>query len=216
MIETGVKTICKECGNEFRFFPHSTITPKRCKLCQNKADLLTKKVSASRIVENKKKLAQIEGKGAKVGKIYMNPPIKTKSNLRSSADAYFSKYMRLKHSFESNGERFCICYTCGACVKIKDAENGHWQRRGYYNTRYHEDNNRPQCHKCNYYHQGAPEKFELHLIKDLGQARVDNLKILSQSEGRDDRNVYQAKSDEYRNKLKDLIKEMETKNPWKR
>ena len=68
MIEIATKTTCKECGNEFRFFPHSTITPKRCKLCQNKADLLTKKVSASRIVENKKKLAQIEGKGAKKGK----------------------------------------------------------------------------------------------------------------------------------------------------
>lgn len=200
-------------------------------MCQ---DLIDFQKSKERIEKNKNLLAQstfnrnvkdfkgktvqyatIKERGEKKAKKSLAIIEKKKSNLRNSADAYFSKYIRLKHSFESNGERFCICYTCGDCVKIKDTENGHWQRRGYYNTRYHEDNNRPQCHKCNYYHQGAPEIFELHLVKDLGQEKVDYLKLLAQTEGRDDKQFYQEKSDEYRVKLKTLIHVMAVKNPWK-
>ncbi|MBP9790722.1 MAG: recombination protein NinG [Bacteroidia bacterium] len=231
-IEKSELTKCCDCNNDFRQpITNSTIKEKRCYQCKR---LLEFNKSKERIEKNKILLSHstfnrtvkrsngktveyipISHRLKKEAKKSLEIVNRKKSNIRNSADAYFSKFIRLKHSFESNGERFCICYTCGSCVKIKDAENGHWQRRGYYTTRFHEDNNRPQCHNCNYHHQGVPEKFELHLIEDLGQAKVDYLKLLSQTEGRDDKQFYQEKSDEYRIKLKNLIKELEIKSPWK-
>lgn len=216
-IPETIEIECQDCGKPFRWFPNSTIKPVRCKMCENK-----KLLSRSTLYDKKPKerhkpivFATKKANGLKSPKNSFDFAFRKKSNLQKSADAYFSKYIRLKYSFESNGERFCVCYTCGSVHKITNIQLGHWQRRGYYTTRYHEDNGRPQCIKCNYHHSGMPEVFELHLIKDLGQEIVDELKKLSQTEGRDDNSFYNDMSMIFRNKFKNLIKQLQIKNPWK-
>ncbi|GEM_PF-843658 len=130
------------------------------------------------------------------------------------ADMYFSRYIRLKYSFEVNGELYCKCYTCGNIHHIKKIQLGHWQRRGYKTTRFHENNGRPQCVKCNYFHSGVPEKFEINLIKEIGIEEVIKLKELSQKIGHDDLIFYTAQAEIFKHKFNELLKERGLVNPW--
>lgn len=147
-----------------------------------------------------------------------------KQNLRNSADSYFSKYIRLLYSFESNGKRYCNCFTCNTPIPIKHssgrkngAELGHWQRRGYYNVRFNEDNGRPQCHQCNYYHQGKPEVFEQKLIEQLGIDKVNEIKLLAQKDTGGNENTLFLKEqvDKYKSLLNQLLKDLRIKS-WAR
>ncbi len=137
-----------------------------------------------------------------------------KSRAMRRADKWFSWYIRLKYSFEQGGELFCKCYTCGRIHGIKDIELGHFQRRGYLTTRYDENNGRPQCTYCNRYHSGEPEKFELKLIKDVGQKEVDRLKRTAQEEGEGSLEFFREQSDKFRKLFNKLLKEKCIKNPW--
>jgi len=131
------------------------------------------------------------------------------------ADEWFSRYIRLKYSFESGGELFCKCYTCGNPKSILESENGHWQRRGYKTVRFHPNNARPQCHQCNYHYQGKPEIFELNLIRDIGQEKVNELKKLAQQIGEDNEQFYREQASKYRKLFNMLLKERQLNNPWK-
>lgn len=131
------------------------------------------------------------------------------------ADEWFSRYIRLKYSFESGGELYCTCYTCGNPKPILEAENGHWQRRGYKTARFHANNARPQCHQCNYHYQGKPEIFELNLIRDIGQDKVNELKKLAQQIGEDNEPFYREQASKYRKLFNLLLKEKGVVNPWK-
>jgi len=47
------------------------------------------------------------------------------------ADNWFSKFIRLKHSFELNGIHQAKCYTCDNVYQIIQMDCGHWQKRQY-------------------------------------------------------------------------------------
>ncbi len=132
------------------------------------------------------------------------------------ADEWFSKYIRLKHSFESCGELVCKCYTCGRLHGIKEIECGHWQRRGYKKVRFDTDNARPQCLQCNRYYQGKPEIFETNLIRDIGPDRMDQLKKLAQEQGEDNEIFYREQATKYCKLFKQLLKERGIKDPWRK
>ena len=221
MIEMYPATTCKDCGNSFRYNPgNSSIKPVRCVKCQNILD------SKKRIEKNNKLLAQSsfvvknkrsEGRAIKYTaskKEAVKPKKTPKDRARSLADMWFSKYIRLNYSFEANGELFCRCYTCGIIKHIKDIENGHWQRRGFLNTRYNTDNCRPQCTKCNCFKSGEPERFEIHLIKEIGQDRVNELKVLSQQNFFDDNYIFfKDQADKFRLLTNELMERIGIK-PW--
>ncbi|MDD4971925.1 MAG: recombination protein NinG [Paludibacter sp.] len=139
----------------------------------------------------------------------------SRQNAMDRADEWFSKYIRLKYSFESGVELFCSCYTCNKPKPILEAECGHWQRRGYKTVRFHTNNARPQCHQCNYYYQGKPEIFELNLIRDIGLSKVDELKKLAQEVGEDNEYFYREQAAKYRKLFNILLKERKHQNPWK-
>jgi len=223
----GIKITCLDCKNDFRWVPNSTIKPKRCPRCQNLADFQRKQDSAHKIAENKKVLknAGFYAKKEKREK-HIKIPIThdkqvrivlgTKSQAMQRADQYFSRYIRLFHSFETTAGQVCTCYTCGNIKPIKEAECGHWQRRGFKTTRFHENNARPQCNKCNYRRSGEPEKFEMKLIREIGAEKVNELKQLAQKEGEDNRIFYSEIAKKYRGKVRELLKERGIENPWKR
>ncbi|MCE5332730.1 MAG: recombination protein NinG [Bacteroidales bacterium] len=151
--------------------------------------------------------------------ISRNKPEKRKKTPRQCAmdraDEWFSRYIRLKYSFESGGELFCKCYTCGNPKPILVIENGHFQRRGYKTTRFHPNDARPQCTFCNHHRSGEPEKFELNLIRDIGQDKVNELKKLAQQIGEDNEPFYREQAAKYRKLFNMLLKERKLKSPWK-
>ena len=223
-ITTLPETTCKDCGNKFRFLQHSTIKPVRCQKCQNIKDMQVKKENNIKLLSRASFYAKSDTIKRKTTKdtlkrhkIKINGiSVIGKRGSQNAADGIFSKYIRLKHSFESSDTRYCVCYTCGTPHKITEIQNGHWQRRGFITTRYNEDNCRPQCVKCNYHRSGEPEKFELHLIHDLGQQRVNELKALSQQLGEDNPQYYAQINATYRSKFNELLKQLGIKNPWKK
>jgi hypothetical protein len=198
--------ICS-CGRPIPAPFNSTIYPKLCPSCD-------------RIKRNKALLTHSYQSREKVAKKGCNEAGGKKKSPRQCAmdraDEYFSKYIRLKYSFESCGELVCKCYTCSQLHGIKETECGHWQRRGYKTTRYHLDDARPQCTKCNKWHSGEPEKFEINLIRDIGRLAVDELKLLAQERGEDNEAFYRGQATKYRKLFNQLLKEKGVENPWKK
>ncbi len=91
---------------------------------------------------------------------------KSASQLKKQLDTIFSLYIRAKYQKK--------CYTCA--YTGTNLQNGHWIPRGYMMTRWEEDNCRPQCRNCNVFRHGLPFEFEEHLVKEIGLARVQELK----------------------------------------
>lgn len=176
-----------ECGRELYPKRNSTIYPIRCPNCEFKLAYSSK-------IETRKK----NGKTKK-----QKTP---RQKAMDRADDWFSRYIRCKYAFESNGEWFCKCYTCGYHHKVTLIQNGHWQRRGFKTTRFHEDDARPQCVKCNYHRSGEPERFEINLIKEIGIDRVLELKKLSQELGEDNEVFYREQANKYRILTNEILK----------
>lgn len=91
------------------------------------------------------------------------PP--TLSKLKKELDRVFSIYIRSKYEKK--------CYTCEYVGML---QNGHFVPRQYLAVRWDEDNCRPQCRNCNVFDHGKPFEFEERLVKDLGAARVQEIK----------------------------------------
>lgn len=199
---------CEESSCDKKFKPtyrNGIIVSKKCPNCRLKS--LYK---------------QVELKGVQLASeltIKRNKTEKRKKTERQKAmdraDEWFSRYIRLKYSFESGGELFCRCYTCGNTHSILEIQNGHFQRRGYKTTRFHINDARPQCVQCNYHHSGEPEKFELNLIRDIGHDKVNELKRLAQEIGEDNEIFYREQASKYRKLFNMLLKERKHQNPWK-
>lgn len=94
------------------------------------------------------------------------------ARLKKKADDVFSRYIR--NTFSKDGK--CSCYTCGKVMDIKQAQCGHFISRVYTATRWSVDNCRPQCVGCNIFGGGKPLDFEEHLVREIGFARVQELK----------------------------------------
>lgn len=127
----------------------------------------------------------------------------------TSADIYFSRYIRLLHSEDG----LCTCYTCGKVLPIKEIENGHFMKREHKTTRYHENNCRPQCKTCNgdTKHNGKQLEFEENLINEIGITEVYNIKALSKQTVNANAKFFRDISDQYRIKVNELQKKLGVK-----
>ena len=73
----------------------------------------------------------------------------TRSKLVKKLDAVFSQYIRLKDADEFGN---ATCFTCGKVDHWKKLQNGHFQSRKHYATRWDEMNCQVQCVSgCNMY-----------------------------------------------------------------
>ncbi len=118
-------------------------------------------------------------------------------SLREKLDVVFSKYIR---SFYADWQGYVSCYTCEKRLYWKEAQCGHFIKRGHSSVRFDEENARPQCNFCNVIRGGEEKSFEEHLRDDLGDKRVDllinrgkGLKSYSDSEYRDKIKLYTGK-----------------------
>ena len=87
-------------------------------------------------------------------------------------DNKFSQYIRLRNA---NALGIAKCYTCGKIDHWKRLQNGHFQSRKHYGTRFDETNCQVQCVYCNVYKYGEQYKFGLRLDKDFGQGTAEAL-----------------------------------------
>jgi hypothetical protein len=131
------------------------------------------------------------------------------------ADSWFSKWVRLKHSFELNGIQQAKCFTCDRIYPIVMMDCGHWQKRQYMATRHQPDNARPQCTSCNDWNKGRYEVFEERLSIEISKAEVENLKQLAKTTFHYTTEYLREVSNTYKRKFNELLKQRGIKNPWR-
>jgi len=97
----------------------------------------------------------------------------SRSKLVKKLDAVFSQYIRLKNSVDG----YATCFTCGKKDHWKKLQNGHFQSRKHYATRWDEQNCQVQCAGCNVFRYGEQFLFAKYLDERFYAGLSDELYI---------------------------------------
>lgn len=97
---------------------------------------------------------------------------KTVAKLKKEADAWFSKYIRVR---DSDSDGYGECITCGTRKFWKEAQNGHFVRRSVNALRYDELNCNLQCVGCNMFKAGELYLYGKALDMKYGDGTADAL-----------------------------------------
>jgi len=100
----------------------------------------------------------------------------TRTKLVKKLDTIFSQYIRLKNSVDE----IATCFTCGKQDHWKKLQNGHFQSRRHYSTRWDETNCQVQCSGCNVFKYGEQFMFGQNLDNKFGQGTARRLHIKAQ------------------------------------
>ncbi len=100
----------------------------------------------------------------------------SRSKLVKKLDTIFSQYIRLKNSVNEKA----TCFTCGKLDHWKKLQNGHFQSRKHYSTRWDEKNCQVQCAGCNVFRYGEQYKFSVNLDAKYGEGTAEELSIKAQ------------------------------------
>jgi len=95
----------------------------------------------------------------------------SRSKLVKKLDAVFSQYIRLKNSVDG----YATCFTCGKKDHWKKLQNGHFQSRKHYATRWDEQNCQVQCAGCNVFRYGEQFLFAKYLDERFYAGLSDEL-----------------------------------------
>lgn len=96
----------------------------------------------------------------------------TRSKLVKKLDSVFSQYIRLKDADEFGN---ATCFTCGKVDHWKKLQNGHFQSRKHYSTRWLEQNCQVQCAGCNVFRYGEQFIFSKYLDEKYGDGTSEEL-----------------------------------------
>jgi len=131
------------------------------------------------------------------------------SNLVSRLDEEVSRYVRLLAASESPRPGYLQCFTCGEWVHWKKADAGHFIPRHRHGTRFDLRNIRPQCTRCNRYHEGEHWLFRSGLVQSLGELEVADLELTASRWGlnRHDNLWLLDQIDKYKKLNKPLLEE---------
>ena len=97
----------------------------------------------------------------------------TRSKLVKKLDTIFSQYIRQKNSIDE----IATCFTCGKQDHWKKLQNGHFQSRRHYSTRWDEVNCQVQCAGCNVFKYGEQYIFGNKLDQKFGEGTSRRLHI---------------------------------------
>jgi len=100
----------------------------------------------------------------------------SRSKLVKQLDSIFSTYIRRKDSINE----VAICFTCGKKDHYKKLQNGHFQSRRHYSTRFDEVNCQVQCAGCNVFKYGEQFIFGQNLDIKFGEGTARRLHIKAQ------------------------------------
>ena len=126
----------------------------------------------------------------------------TKKKLSKKLDVIFSKYIRWYYA-DANG--YVECYTCGITKPVKEMQCGHFQSRRHYATRWHTDNCKPQCVKCNMFMQGNIWVYGNKLKAEIGDVKFNKLIQLSNSTVKYTQQDYLNMLEYYKKELNNLM-----------
>jgi len=99
----------------------------------------------------------------------------TRSKLIKKLDTIFSIYIRRKNAVND----IATCITCGKKDHWKKLQNGHFQSRKHYATRWDEQNCQVQCAGCNVFKYGEQFIFGKNLDEKYYAGLSDELYIKS-------------------------------------
>ena len=126
----------------------------------------------------------------------------TKKKLSKKLDVIFSKYIRWYYA-DANG--YVECYTCGVTKPVKEMQCGHFQSRRHYATRWHTDNCKPQCVKCNMFMQGNIWVYGNKLKAEIGDVKFNELIQLSNTTVKYTQQDYLDMLEYYKKELNNLM-----------
>ena len=95
----------------------------------------------------------------------------TRSKLVKKLDTIFSIYIRRKNAIND----IATCFTCGKKAHWKKLQNGHFQSRKHYSTRFCEINCQVQCAGCNVFKYGEQYVFGNKLDQKYGSGTAERL-----------------------------------------
>jgi hypothetical protein len=95
----------------------------------------------------------------------------SRSKLIKKLDTIFSKYIRQRDA----KKEIATCFTCGKKAHWKKLQNGHFQSRRFYATRWDEINCQVQCAGCNVFKYGEQFTFGLNLDSKFGAGTAQRL-----------------------------------------
>ena len=96
-----------------------------------------------------------------------------RKKLIDKLDKIFSIYIRRRNAINDVAK----CFTCGKQDHWKKLQNGHFQSRKHYSTRWHEQNCQVQCAGCNVFRYGEQYKFALNLDNTYYSGLAEELHI---------------------------------------
>ena len=126
----------------------------------------------------------------------------SKSKHVKKLDAIFSKNKRYYYA-DRNG--YVSSYTCGTTKPVKEMQCGHFQSRRHYATRWHTNNCRPQCVKCNMFMQGNIWVYGNKLKSEIGEDKFDELIQLSNTSVKRSQDDYKEMIAYYKSELNKLM-----------
>lgn len=98
-------------------------------------------------------------------------PKTKRKKLIDKLDKVFSLYVRQRNAVNEIAE----CFTCGKQDHYKKLQNGHFQSRKHYATRWDEVNCQVQCAGCNVFRYGEQYKFAVNLDAKFGVGTAESL-----------------------------------------
>ena len=105
-----------------------------------------------------------------------------RSTLVKKLDKIFSIWIRSK---DADHAGMVDCFTCGVTKNWKyEIDAGHFQSRGKYETRWNEQNVKPQCKRCNGFRGGEQYLFSKHLDALYGEGTAEWLEFESNQSAR--------------------------------
>ena len=96
-----------------------------------------------------------------------------RKKLVDKLDKVFSIYIRRRFAVNDIAQ----CFTCGKQYHWKKLQNGHFQSRKHYSTRWHERNCQVQCSGCNVFRYGEQYKFSKNLDNTYYSGLAEELHI---------------------------------------
>ena len=132
----------------------------------------------------------------------------------SNADTWFSRYIRLRDAWESNGVLVNKCATSDKLkvLPCKELECGHFISRRHMSVRFDERNAMPQSTYENRWKYGNPMKMAKVIDSKFGEGTAELLETLSRTPTKVNEKLI---SDYYREKVNELLKAKNwTKYKW--
>ena len=124
-----------------------------------------------------------------------------RKKLVDKLDKIFSVYIRLREAKNEVAE----CFTCGKQDHYKKLQNGHFQSRKHYSTRWDEINCQVQCSGCNVFRYGEQYKFAVNLDKKYGKGTAEAMHLKSKQTVKLDNYDLELLITKYDNLVKDLL-----------